>query len=159
MRPVPESPAPPFEAVGKLRWIVDKITALCRASFIDQLTDSIKTESFSLVISGGGVAITTGIKGDIEVPFDCRITKVTLLADQAGSIVVDIGADDYASYPPTVADTITASAKPTIAAATKSQDDTLTGWTTSLTAGDILRFNVDSASTVTRVTVLLTVRK
>ena len=123
------------------------------------LDTRILTQTLTFVIDGGGSAITTGIKGDIEVPFACTINQVTLLADQSGSIVIDIWKDTYANYPPTVADTITASAKPTISAATKSQDSTLTGWTTSITAGDILRFNVDSAATITRVTVSLRVTK
>jgi len=123
------------------------------------LDTRILTQTLTFVIDGGGSAITTGIKGDIEVPFDCTINQVTLLADQSGSIVVDIWKDTYANYPPTGADTITASAKPTISATTKSQDATLTGWTTSITAGDILRFNVDSAATVTRVTISLRVTK
>jgi hypothetical protein len=63
----------------------------------------------------------------------------------------------YASYPPTVTNTITASAKPTLSSAAKSQDSTLTGWTTSISAGDVLAFHVDSASTVTRVNLVLTV--
>lgn len=115
--------------------------------------------TLTFVIDGGGSAITTGVKGDIEVPFNCTIQQVTMLADQSGSIVVDIWKDTYANYPPTDADSITASAVPTISAATKSQDATLTGWTTSVSAGDILRYNVDSASTVTRVTVSLKVTK
>ncbi len=115
--------------------------------------------TLTFVIDGGGSAITTGIKGDIEVPFNCTIQQVTMLADQSGSIVVDIWKDTYANFPPTDADSITASAVPTISAATKSQDATLTGWTTSVSAGDILRYNVDSASTVTRVTVSLKVTK
>ena len=57
--------------------------------------------------------------------------------------------------PPTPADSITASAKPTISSGTKQQDSTLTGWTTSISAGDILRFNVDSITTITRCTVSL----
>lgn len=109
------------------------------------------------VIDGGGNAITTGIKADIYIPYAATITAVTMLADQNGSIVIDIWKDSYANYPPTVADTITASAKPTISAAVKSQDITLTGWTTSISAGDTLRFNVDSAATVTRVILVLTV--
>jgi len=116
-----------------------------------------RTRSLSLLIDGGGSAITTGVKAYLEVPFACTITAATLLADVSGSIVVDIWKDTYANYPPTVADTITASAKPTISSATKSQDTTLTGWTTSITAGDILGFKVDSATTVTRVTVALKV--
>lgn len=115
------------------------------------------TRTLGIVIDGGGSAITTGIKGDAYVPYACTITAVTMLADQSGSIVVDIWKDTYANFPPTGADSITASAKPTISSATKSQDTTLTGWTTSVAAGDILRFNVDSATTVTRLTLALTV--
>ena len=115
------------------------------------------TGSINFMIDGGGDAITTGIKGDIEVPLGLTITQVTVVADQTGSIVIDIWKDTYANFPPTVADTITASAKPTLASAAKAQDNTLTGWTTSIEAGSILRFNVDSASTVTRVTISLKV--
>lgn len=112
------------------------------------------------VIDGNGAAIAAGIKFDIgPIPFSGVIEEVTLLADQSGSIVVDIWKDTYANYPPTVADSITAAALPTISAAAKSQDSTLTGWTTTITAGDILRINVNSATTITRVTLGLKVRR
>lgn len=110
-----------------------------------------------ITIDGGGSAITTGIKGYIRFPWAGTITKVTMLADQVGSIVIDIWKDTYANYPPTVADTITAAAKPTITAAIKSEDATLTGWTTAIAAGDCFGFNVDSAATVTRITLELEV--
>jgi hypothetical protein len=113
----------------------------------------------TFVIDGGGSAIATGIKGDLEIPFACTINQATLLADQSGSIVVDIWKDTYANFPPTVADTITASAKPTISSATKAQDATLTGWTTAVSAGNILRFNVDSCATIKRATLSLKVTK
>ena len=77
------------------------------------------TTDFVFVLDGGGSAITTGIKGDIEVPFACTISQVTLLADQSGSIVIDIWKAAYASFPPVVGGTITASALPTISAALK----------------------------------------
>lgn len=115
------------------------------------------TRAVGITIDGGGSAITTGIKGDIYVPYGCTITAVTMLADQSGSIVVDIWKDTYANYPPTDADSITASAVPTITAALKSQDNTLTGWTTSVSAGDTLRFNVDSVTSITRLNLVLTV--
>lgn len=111
------------------------------------------------VIDGGGSTITTGVKGDIQIPFACTITAASLLADQSGSIVVDIWKDTYANFPPTVADTITASAKPTISSATKATDSTLTGWTTSVDADDILRFNVSSVTNIQRVTLTLKVSK
>lgn len=122
-------------------------------------TTNVRTATITYVIDGGGSAITTGIKGDLEIPFACTIQQVTMLADQSGSIVVDIWKDSYANFPPTDADSITSSAVPTISAATKSVDSTLTGWTTSITAGDILRFNVDSVSTIQRVTISLEVLK
>ena len=118
---------------------------------------NVKKSAIEFVIDGGGSAITTGVKGFIEVPYACTITAVRLLADQSGSIVVDVWKDTYANYPPTDADSITASAVPTISTATKSEDATLTGWTTSVSVGDILGFNVDSITTCERVTVVLAV--
>ncbi len=121
--------------------------------------DNTKIAAIAFVIDGGGAAITSGVKGDLMIPFDCTIVSATLLADQSGSIAIDIWKDTYANYPPTVADSITASAKPTLSGAARSQDTALTGWTTSVSAGQTLRFNVDSASTVTRVTLILKVVK
>lgn len=113
-----------------------------------------------ITIDGGGSAITAGIKGDIMVPYACTINSVTMLADQTGSIVVDIWKDTYANYPPTIADTITAAALPTITTANKSQDTTLTGWTTTVAAGDTIRFNVNATpSAITRLNLTLKVTK
>lgn len=94
--------------------------------------------------------IAVGTRAWVRVPVAGTITKVTMTAEPSGSAVVDIWKDTYANFPPTIADTITAAAKPTISAAVKSENSTLTGWTTSVAAGDILMFNVDSCSTITR---------
>lgn len=128
-------------------------------SSLDGDTDSQKSGGFQFIIGGGASAITTGIKGDIEMPFAGAITAVRLFADQTGSIVVDLWKDTYTNFAPTGADSITASAKPTISSGIKSQDTTLTGWTTSFNAGDVIRVNVDSASTITRVTLALRIRR
>ncbi len=120
---------------------------------------NIRTAALTAVIDGGGAVISTGIKGDLRIPFGCVIQSVTMLADQTGSAVVDIWKDTYANFPPLVGDSITAAAKPTISSNNKSEDTTLTGWTTAITAGDILRFNVDSATTIQRLTVVLEVLK
>jgi len=72
-----------------------------------------------------------------------------------GSIVVDVWKDTYANYPPTVADTIAGTEKPTLAAAIKNRDLDLTTWTTACAEGDWIAFNVDSAATVTWVCVVL----
>lgn len=115
----------------------------------------------TVVIDGAGVAITTGVKGYLSMPVSGTWKKWRVLSVDstgpatAGSIVIDVWKDTYASYPPTVADTITAAAKPTLTAAAKNEDTTLVGWTTAFTAGDTLGFNVDSATTVTKVMLAL----
>jgi hypothetical protein len=111
----------------------------------------------SLFFTIAGAPISTGIKQDYISPFACVINKVSLLADQTGSIVVDIWKTAFAAYPPTVTNTITGGNPPTIVTATKGQLTTLTGWTTSILAGDCLRFNVNSVTALTRVAVCLEV--
>lgn len=127
--------------------------------YVNNLIDNLKKGSFGITIDGGGSAITTGDKGNIVVPYDCEIVGWTILGDVTGSIVVDLWKDTYANYPPTVADTITGTEKPTLSSAIKNQDNTLTSWTTSVSAGDIIKFNVDSASTVQRVNIVINVIK
>ena len=115
--------------------------------------------SITFIIDGGGSAITTGLKGFLRIPFACTIERVTLLADQSGSIVIDIWKDTYANFPPDNADSITDSTPPTITTAVKSSDITLTDWTVAVTADDILAFNVDSVTDIERVTLALKVTK
>jgi hypothetical protein len=115
------------------------------------------------VIGNGTDVITTGVKTPISVPIACTITKVRILSADAatlsGAIVLDIWKDTYANFPPTNADSITAAAPPTItASANKSEDSTLTGWTTSIAAGDVLIANVDSISTFTLIEMMLEVQ-
>jgi hypothetical protein len=117
------------------------------------------TGIFGITIDGAGSAITTGTKGYLYVPYACTITVAELVADVSGSIVIDVWKDTAANFPPTDADSITASAPPTLSSAQRSSDSTLTGWTVSLAAGDYLGFNVDSAATVTRVTLALKVTR
>jgi len=102
-------------------------------------------------------AITTRIKGGVVVDFACTVNSWTLLAVVAGAIVVDIWKDVYANFPPVDADVMPGAGKePTIAATHAAvQDTSTTDWTTDdISAGDTPRFNVDSATTVTRVTLV-----
>ena len=107
------------------------------------------------VFDGGGSVLTVGAQVRVTVPVAGTIQKVRMLADVSGSAVVDIWKDTYANFPPLDADSITAAAPPTISAATKSEDETLTGWTTAIAAGDVLIFNLDSVATITHLTVEL----
>ncbi len=113
--------------------------------------------AIGIVIDGGGSAITTGSKGSITIPYNCEILNWTLTADIAGDIVIDVKKATYSGFPTT--SSIAGSEKPTLSAAQKNQDLTLTTWTTTVTAGDVLEFVVDSAATVTKVTLSIKVNK
>jgi len=117
------------------------------------------TASILFQISNDDAELTTGIKGDLVIPFNATIVEWSLLADQTGSAVVDIWKNTYANYPPTSGNSITGSAKPTITSSNKGQSSTLTGWTTTVTAGDILRFNIDSVSTIQRLSINLKISR
>lgn len=118
--------------------------------------------TINFVIDGAGSEIADGIKGDLMIDFACTINSWTLLADVSGAIVIDIWKDTYANYPPTDADAMPGGGKePTITASgTKAQDTSITDWTSDdIAAGDILRFNVDSCTSITRCTLALKVTR
>src|SRR5215831_7375630 len=123
-----------------------------------ELTNNQRIRALPFTVYQNGSVLTTGIKGDLYIPFTGVIVGVTLLADQSGSVVLDIWKDTYANYPPTVADTITAAAKPTLSSAVKYQDTVLTGWNTTVNAGDSFRFNFDSVATITRLQIGIDLR-
>jgi len=112
-----------------------------------------------LNVGDGSVVIPSGPVTWIEVPFACTITKVTMLADATGSIVVDIWKSTYAGYPPTDSDSITSLTPPTITSDVKSQDSTLASWITSISAGDILKFSVDSCSVIKKLVMIISVAR
>ena len=106
------------------------------------------TGAFIVGWDGGETVLRAGKAVDVPVVYTGTITGWTLYPDVSGSAVVDIATDTYAGYPSFTS--IVASAPPTLTSAAKAQSSTLTGWTIAVTAGDILRFTLSSASTVTR---------
>lgn len=128
------------------------------ASFAVSASYSPSDRAFGITIDGGGSAITTGVKGDITVPFNGTINSWYLVADQTGNIEIDVWKDIFANYPPTVADSIAGSEKPTLLGASSNSDTNLTTWTSSVSIGDVVRFNVNSASTITRVNLIIRCR-
>lgn len=116
------------------------------------------TRSFGITLNGGGSVLPTGVAGSSIIPYACTITDWTIISidNTSGSIVVDVWKKAYASYPPTVADTIAGSEKPTISAAVKGQDLSLSTWTTAVTAGDIIFYNIDSVTSLKLVQLSIT---
>jgi len=108
--------------------------------------------------SAGGAEITTGVVAYVEIPVALDIQSWTLVSDVSGSLVIDVWLDTYANFPPTVADTIAGSEKPTLSTAQKNQDLSLSTWTTEIAAGSVLAFNVDSVTTIAQATLSIAVK-
>lgn len=118
------------------------------------------TFNIPILKDGRGNLLPTGVFADIRIPFAATLTGVTFVADAAGAAIVDIYKVAYSSYPGVAANSICGSNKPTLAAARTYEDVALNGWTTAITAGDCLRFNLDSVdATITAVQVTLKMKR
>jgi hypothetical protein len=115
-------------------------------------------EQFTLTIDGGGGEITTGIKKDFRVPYDCTITGWTIFSSDgtSGSIVIDIWSTSYGYWPPLDASSITNGHEPFITSSVQNRDLDIADWSgETLSEGDILRFNVDSVTSLKAITLFL----
>lgn len=108
-------------------------------------------------VSPNGVPLTTSVTVVfVNCPVPAAIKNVKILtAGGPGSCVIDIWKAPFASFPPTVANSITAAALPTISSGITYSDIVLSGWNTTILTGDVLAFKLVSVSTFTEVTVIL----
>ncbi len=116
---------------------------------------SLPSVTYGAGFDGGGSTIAAGTEIEVRVEAGFTITGWYIIADQDGDIQFDIWLDTFANHPPTDADSITAGNEPAISSADSGSDLTLTGWTTAVGDGDILKFRVDSATTITRASIYL----
>jgi hypothetical protein len=127
--------------------------------YLQDIPDIAGIRNVGVNLDGQGFVITTGQKGYIRIPFDATITGWIIIADQVGECVFDIW--KLNGVKPTVANTITASSKPTLAltdTGALASSTTLSGWTVSVAAGDIIGWNLNSITTITRVILQLTLQ-
>jgi len=113
--------------------------------------------SFGITIDGAGSVLTVGNKGYAVIPYGGTITGWTMIANQTGDCVIDVW--KAAGTIPTLSDSITGTEKPTLTTQQINSDTNLTTWTSSVSPGDIFAFNVDSASTLTRVNLSIYITK
>lgn len=115
--------------------------------------------SVGAILDGGGSDIPANTIVYVRVPFACTINEFTVLADQSGSITVKVYKDTYANYPPNASDDISNGGL-ALSSVVKNTDTTLSGWTTSIAAGDVIAFtNTTAATTITSATCQLKVTR
>lgn len=107
-------------------------------------------------VNGAGAVTTPAVDVPVLIPFTGTIREVVILTRGGpGACEIDVWKKAVTSYPPTVADSITATNYPVIAAGNSFRDTTLSGWTTAVTLDDVLMFHLRSSSTFTEVSIQL----
>ena len=111
--------------------------------------------AFGVTFDGQGGVVSVGKTDWVFIPYNCTITGWDITGDQVGSCVIDIWKDTYANFPPTAADSIAGSEKPTLASARTNIDLSLSPPWAAVTAGDCIMFYVESCSTLTKINLIV----
>lgn len=114
------------------------------------LPTNIKNGSFGITIDGGGSAPATGSKGFAVIPYGCTITNWYIVGDVAGSIVVDLKRSGTSIIGGS-------GNKPTLSSVQRANAAVASWTSTAIAANDEIEFNVNSASTLTRVNLIIEV--
>jgi len=127
--------------------------------------DTMVSPNADILLSAIGVSFTnnsavfsSGTTVSLSVPYNCSIMQWDALSLSSGTFVADVKKSVYADYPSMTS--IAGTDKPTLAGnAYKGTSTTLTGWTLAVTAGDVLKFDIEQAIQSGTITAQLKVRK
>jgi|TARA_Y100000361_G_scaffold142247_1_gene148108 hypothetical protein len=103
------------------------------------------TRTINYVVDNGSRPMTIGNKGYLTIDVTGVIQSFTLLADNIGTLELDIRKSTFNDFP--AGSSICGNNRPELSNSQKQTDITLTGWTKQLTAGDILQYEVINTST------------
>jgi hypothetical protein len=125
------------------------------------LSATAHTIDLNYIIDGGSATLVTGIRPVVRLPRNCTVTAARAYADQNGSIQIDVLRTTHSDYDmpsthPVAGDSIIgAGTDITISSADKYEDTSLDWDDVTLQAGDLIAFNVISATTIRKVTISL----
>ena len=112
-------------------------TAFCQSAGAGAL------HSITIPISGSPIVTGTGSVGlPANLNFSCTINKAQVIGNVSGSITVDVW--KAAAAIPNSGNKISASAPVTLSSAQINQNSSLTGWSTTVTSGDVVWASVAS---------------
>jgi len=106
------------------------------------------TRTINYIIDSGSISMTAGNKGSVTLDVSGIIESLVILSDQQGNLTLDIKKSTYSTFPTFTS--IVGGVYPQMTNSRKVRDDNLTGWNTSLIAGDILTFDVVAVSNINR---------
>lgn len=102
------------------------------------------TRTINYVVDNGSLPMTAGNKGYITIDVTGIIESWVIIADKSGDLLVDVRKSTFENYPNLVS--ICGNSLPNLQNQAKNSDNNLVGWTTTLNAGDILSYEVISAT-------------
>lgn len=108
------------------------------------------SHNVSAYFSTPGSALTSGQTVYVAASTSCTVQNWSILVD-TGTATVDVWKITSTTALPTITNTITASAIPAISTGTFVSSTTLTGWTTLVTAGDVIGINLKTVASATLV--------
>ncbi len=111
------------------------------------------TRTINYVIDSGSIAMIAGNKGSVTLDVSGVIESLVILSDQQGDLTLDIKKSTYSTFPTFTS--IVGGVYPQMTNSRKIRDDNLTGWNTTLVAGDILTFDVVAVNNINRFLVSL----
>ena len=115
--------------------------------------------SFGVIFDGLGGVPSIGKTDWVVIPYNGTITGWQIFAGTTGSCVIDVRKDTYGNFPPTAADSIAGTEKPTLTAQFKNQDLSLSTWTASVVSGDIMQFYLESVTSLTKINCVIFIDK
>jgi hypothetical protein len=113
-----------------------------------RLPSNTKTRDFGTTFgdTASSSALTSGSVVYFTVPYTCTISAWNIAVD-AGTVTFDVWKIATGTAIPTVSNTITASAKPALASGAALHSTSMSGWTTSVAANDIVGIQLNTVAT------------
>jgi len=105
------------------------------------------TRTVNYVVDSGSIDMLSGNKGSVTIDVTGVLESFVILSDQQGDLTLDIKKSNYNDFP------TFSSISPSyqiMTNARKLRDDNLIGWNKTITAGDILTFDVVAVSNIKR---------
>lgn len=106
------------------------------------------TRTVNYIVDSGSIAMVAGNKGSITLDVSGILENIVILSDQQGDLILDIKKSNYSTFP--TFSSIVGGTYVQMTDARKVRDDTLSGWSTTIVAGDILTFDVIAVNNINR---------
>jgi hypothetical protein len=125
------------------------------------ITTADLTRTINYEIDSGSFDMEPGIKGQITLDVSGTIESWTVISENPGNLILDIKKSSYLNYPNMVS--IVGTENPHLGVLnqyeeSKNKDDDLTTWDRILNAGDVLQYEVLTASNIRRFLIALKLR-